>query len=127
MMIAALYWCYMSNNSNYSNVQVFTTGNSGNYSSSSINMNDIGVTGNCLIVAYNFSAGDSKCTGAYPTCNNGTILGTYAYTNGSVSDYKGSGVAGMHKAIVVAGNKHTTISNLKDYSTYESGTVIIMY
>lgn len=91
-------------------------------------MSDIGITGNCLIVAYNFNAGNSQCTGAYPTCSNGTILKSYECTNYSVDNSSsGRGVNGKHKIIIVSGNRYTTIGNLKDFSTYESGTVIVMY
>lgn len=89
-------------------------------------MSDIGVTGNCLIVAYNVNAEHSICTGQFPTCSNGTILESYDYNNRIINS-DGRGVNGRHKAIVVAGNKYTTIGNLKDYSSYESGTVIVMY
>ena len=88
-------------------------------------MNDIGIVGNCLIIAYNFNGGNSRCTQEYPTCSNGTILESYIYSNISI-DSDSKGVTGTHNAIIVSGNKYTTIGNLKNYSTYEAGTVIVM-
>ena len=93
-------------------------------------MNDIGVTSDCLIIAFNIVGnvyGNRDWHTYPPTCTNGTLIKTF--TSYSSLVFNNSGYTGPNTLYysVFKGNRYTTVSDLAADTSYQNSVCIVLY